>query len=196
MTKEQFLEGVKDHKMEVLHDDGMYRHLIFTKGGLYRHRFELITYPNHLVICGDMGCYVFSRVEDMFKFFRGDEINTGYWREKMVADSTYVSAVVWSGEYFREALKEYYDSWMEDTGHTEETKKDVWQQLEEDILYHSDHEYSAISAVYTFRCNVLGCSFELSDFLLESTFTKCTPQYLWCLYAIVWGIQKYDKEKT
>jgi hypothetical protein len=42
--------------------------------------FDVVTWPGHLSISGDMGCFVFTRVDDMFTFFRGheDAPNLGY----------------------------------------------------------------------------------------------------------------------
>src|ERR1035438_10338294 len=67
---ESFLADVAEHAMAVMQDNGVYRHLRFRKPGSSNMWFDLITWPGSLVISGDMGTWAFSRVEDMFAFFR------------------------------------------------------------------------------------------------------------------------------
>lgn len=91
--KEQFEKDTANHSMEILKDDGLYRHLKFTKDGSSVYRFDIITWPGYLAVAGDMGEWVFSRIPDMFEFFIMDErdwnykhiINPGYWSEKLQA---------------------------------------------------------------------------------------------------------------
>lgn len=94
---EAFKADIANHKMTILRDDGLYRHLRFirwvtTKDGKQSstsaYWFDLVTWPGALAINGDMGSYMFSRTEDMFGFFRpqlGDNPNPGYWAEKIRA---------------------------------------------------------------------------------------------------------------
>lgn len=72
-TEEGFLEDIKNHKLNILKDDGLYRHLVFKRPCTNCCRFDIVTYPGYLVISGDMGCQVFSRLTDMFEFFRTDD---------------------------------------------------------------------------------------------------------------------------
>ena len=91
--KECFERDTENHTCEVLQDDGVYRHLSFTNNGSQCYRFDLVTWPGHLAVSGDMGDYMFARTFDMFNFFIMDEhdfnhkhvINPGYWHEKCVA---------------------------------------------------------------------------------------------------------------
>ena len=84
---ERFAKDVADHQMTVLMDIGVYRHLMFKKPDRSEHWFEIVTTPGMLVIRGDMETWVFSRIPDMFNFFRGKdgEINADYWQEKLLA---------------------------------------------------------------------------------------------------------------
>ena len=85
--KEFFLNS--DHELSILHDEGVYRHLQMKQPNTNNMWYDIVTYPNNLVISGDMGCCVFSRINDMFQFFRTDElsINYSYWSEKEQATS-------------------------------------------------------------------------------------------------------------
>ena len=91
-TEADFLKDVAAHEMEILRDDGVYRHIRFKKPGTWCMHFDLVTWPGYLAYSGDMGCYVFSRLNDMFEFFRTDReylqrdgrqlcINLCYWSE-------------------------------------------------------------------------------------------------------------------
>ena len=57
VTKESFLKNVKAHKMHVLKDDGVYRHVKFKNPETGNRWFEIVTWPNCLCIGGDMGNY-------------------------------------------------------------------------------------------------------------------------------------------
>lgn len=93
-TEATFRKDVAQHRMTVIHDHGVHRHLRFGKPGDSNLSFQITTWPGYLCYSGDMGCYVFFRVEDMFRFFRGERINPGYWAEKVQAED-------------REGVKEY-----------------------------------------------------------------------------------------
>jgi len=81
-TKERFDKDVVNHEMDVRLNNGLYRHIIFQKKqNSFDMRFEIITVPNLLTITGDMGTWSFSRLPDMFNFFRSSDgtINEHYW---------------------------------------------------------------------------------------------------------------------
>ena len=52
--------------MIVLRDDGVYRHIRFKKPGTGCMHFDLVTWPGYLCYSGDMGCYVFCRLNARF----------------------------------------------------------------------------------------------------------------------------------
>lgn len=69
-TKEHFLKCVSEHNIEILRNNGVNRHIRFKKIGTTDAMFDIVTWPNHLCITGDYGSYLFSRIHDMFEFFR------------------------------------------------------------------------------------------------------------------------------
>jgi hypothetical protein len=89
---ERFAADVAEHEMTIFRDDGLYRHLRFVRTAVNEktgkpelsslYWFDLITWPGHLAIDGDMDGFMFARTEDMFEFFRGKRINPSYWAEK------------------------------------------------------------------------------------------------------------------
>ena len=118
-----FERDTKNHKMEVLQDEGVYRHLKFTNNGSQCYRFDLHTWPGSLCIDGDMGTYVFRRVQDMFNFFIMDKhdfnhkhvINPGYWGEKLQATDGRdgKSYTEFSMDVFKENVMSEYDGFRE-----------------------------------------------------------------------------------
>lgn len=74
--EQRFLNDVANHEMIIIRDDGVNRHVRFKRPNSSCMYFDLITWPGHLCYTGDMGSYVFRRLEDMFEFFRTDRNDT------------------------------------------------------------------------------------------------------------------------
>ena len=114
---ERFPGDIAKHKLTVLRDDGLYRHLRCARPGSSFYWFEIVTWPGSLAIRGDMGGgWIFSRIEDMFAFFRSKghgTINPGYWSEKLPDCGR--SVRVYSEGVFRarldEALADYDEAY-------------------------------------------------------------------------------------
>lgn len=190
-TKESFLQDVKDHKLTVLHNDGLYRHLNF-RGKDFTYWFEIITYPDGLVMRGDMGFWIFERTEDMFKFFRhpnGElEINTGYWAEKCKSQSVFGNGIrEFNPDGFRERVKNYWEEYFDEKTDTEEAKE-VWESIEDQILSGEDAEWDLVSRLNYFDCE----GFEFTDFW-ENTVMKKTYHFVWACYAIAWAVRVWDE---
>jgi hypothetical protein len=63
-TAEQFLKDVANHKMAVLHNDGIYRHIEFRSADSGWHLwFALVTWPGFLTICGVWGIQQFDAAQ-------------------------------------------------------------------------------------------------------------------------------------
>jgi hypothetical protein len=114
---ERFAGDTAGHQMIVKHDDGLYRHLRFMhhhlcndavmRPGPSHYWFDLVTWPGTLTINGDCGTFVFSRVTDMFEFFRSKYgINPQYWAEKLQAPDPR-GAKKYSEDVFRQHVVEY-----------------------------------------------------------------------------------------
>lgn len=112
-SAKRFARETAEHKLTVLHDDGLYRHLRFSSPKNPFYWFELITTPHVLVFRGDGESFVFSRIEDMFDFFRRSgrgagasiQIQPDYWAEKLESDRD--SVTVYSPERFDMLAAEY-----------------------------------------------------------------------------------------
>lgn len=223
-TEERFLRDVEDHEMTVIRDDGFHRHIRFKQPNTICYYFDLITWPGHLCISGDCGTYVFSRVEDMFTFFRKDHkpkegtlaINPRYWGEKLLSIGTNAGYKEYDEEALRAQVKDYFDQHFQEeieeeasirADYTDEDppadetntqlqeqaarRADIWQAIEDEILSLSDGEHRACYALYDFNHD----DFHFEDFF-ERGLTRYTFHFIWCLYAIVWGVKKYDEAKV
>jgi hypothetical protein len=185
-TEADFLKDVSTHKMTVLLDNGLHRYIKFTKPdkSYYLH-FTLTTWPGYLCISGDMGCFVFSRLPDMFEFFRTDrDINPQYWAEKVQAQNCHGNGIEeYDEEVFHERVKEVFE---QHEFASEEEKQECWKEITYSVL-RAENEYEAHDQARQFECN----DFTFSDFW-EHKLRSYTYHYLWCCYAIKWGIKQYD----
>ncbi|ODN41504.1 hypothetical protein [Piscirickettsia litoralis] len=147
-VKQDFLNYVKNHSLEVVIDDGVHRHLRFTNDGSLTHHFTITTSPQHLCVGGDFGTYVFRSHEDMFDFFRGGvDINPHYWSEKLVSNSVFVGYKKFSVEEFEKSVTEYFNGHEFDS---EDEKQEVWEEIERQI-FRCDDEHSASCAIREFE---------------------------------------------
>lgn len=203
LTPEDFLEDVSNHAMEVVRDDGVYRHLIFRQHEhSWLHWFEIVTWPGALSIRGDVGTYVFSRVEDMFKFFRSNgtggklPINDGYWAEKLIASDCNgrrgEGVMRFDPDIFRDEVRRRYAEHIRANmrGMPDE-RKSLRDALDDEVIAYADEENEALRAAGSFEHD----GFMLTDFW-EVECRQYTAQFIWSLYAIVWAIQQYDKRGT
>ena len=137
--------------MEVLLDNGVYRHLSFTNNGSSVYRFDITTWPGHLCISGDMGTQVFSRLHDMFEFFNDDldskfPINPGYWGEKLQAIGTNSGYQEFSVDLFKENVWYEFNQFAEEYADQVEDEREVIQddslrdetESVEDVIAHRD----------------------------------------------------------
>lgn len=216
-TESTFLRNASSHVMEVIRDDGVHRHLRFRKprpaGSEYW--FDLITWPETLCIDGDMGTYVFRRLDDMFEFFRTDQkyaeskgrplgINLGYWSEKLRAPAPR-DAEEYSADKFRQHVEEEFQQWTDASkpdddatdaqrAEFETAKADLWSELLNDVICAADdgETRSHDSAV--------GFDGRRWDFSLSAPWEwncrEYTFHFVWCCYAIAWGIKTYDAAKA
>ncbi|MEA9983684.1 hypothetical protein [Subtercola sp. RTI3] len=187
-ARERFVEDVAEHQVEVLHDDGTYRHIVCKEPGSSFYWFELITSPWQLTIRGDMGCYVFSRIHDMFDFFGdraravGDYINPGYWTQKL--ESTNRQGV-------EDFSQQAYLKWLADNW---EDRRDDYGQAARNTILNAMYEELTDADSHESAMEVLD-GFDVEGYVFTDTwehhFTDYDSHYLWCLNAIVWCIEKY-----
>jgi hypothetical protein len=212
--EEVFLKDVEKHEMSVLLDSGVYRHLRFKAPGTSVAWFDVVTWPGFLAYSGDMGTFVFSRLDDMFKFFRTDQdaagklrINRSYWGEKLEAVDRGGRASghrQYSEDRLREHVEEQVTAWVEafegpyDASEEENAKAKkafegaLREGIDEEVYrYLDDGEHEARKAVRDFSHKIDDQTFEFHD-SWEWDCDDYTYRFTWCCYAIAWAIRSYD----
>jgi len=212
-TEESFLKDVASHGIQILRDDGVNRHVRFSRPNTSCYRFDLITWPGKICYTGDMGTYVFSRIEDMFEFFRTDKndfnynknglsINRGYWSEKLLAvDGGRSGGKVqeFDEERFDKVIMERLVEWIREhrESTTKEERRELWEAVVSEVI-NADGDSDGM------RKQIAGHDFHHTvnrrhDFyfqdLWESSTERYTYHFTWCCYALAWGIQQYDKQR-
>ncbi|MFI1485674.1 hypothetical protein [Streptomyces sp. NPDC020747] len=185
----RFAAETRGHKMTVLLDQGLYRHLAFTDPAGSFYRFDLVTWPHNLMVRGDGFSFAFSvhPTVDLFRLFRESkqaDINPGYWQEKVTAGRGDVTD--WSEEKFR--------AWViEEAAAAEARFPGAVEAVTEQILDSEDHNLE-----YRGTAEYAVGSFDHGDFRLripdhwEESFDDFSWEFLFACRAIVWGIGQYD----
>ncbi len=216
-TEERFLRDVAGHKMTVIRDDGVARHIRFAKPGTGCMHFDLITWPGCLCYTGDMGTYVFQRLTDMFEFFRTDrthrrdpsklKINLSYWTEKLIAVDGSRSggkAKEFSNEKFTRVINEYRVQWMRSAKERgtldKEGRRELWEAVDSEVLCNLDDgservQHAAYDFQHTAMVNDRSREWYFTD-LFDHDFTEYTHSMVWCCYALAWGVEQYDAAKA
>jgi len=194
-VRKQFLKDVAAFEMTVVRDNGVNRHLRFSEPGNCNNAFDIVTWPWRLCYTGDMGTYVFTRLEDMFVFFRRPGANrgvlwfdAGYWAEKALAEDRNGAIRVYSEERFRTVVKDWIFN------RERKLPGEVIVALRERLLHGEfSNEHEARDAVDRFNCDYP--DFQFTDFY-EIDIREHSYRFLWCCCALAWGIAKYDEARA
>lgn|GEM_PF-303396 len=195
---EQFLKDIGKHEMTVLRDEGVYRHIRFSRPKTMNMQFDLVTWPGYLCYTGDMGTFVFKRLDDMFRFFRRPSSAPRYrqayryWGEKVEAGDRYDGIFEFSADVFRAAVKDYFESATSDANRwSVQRKKVLWSVIESEVLaYAEDKElYPVMQKLNDFDHD----GFQFVDW--EDSCTAPSLYFAWCCHALEWAIAVYDKSK-
>lgn len=125
-------------------------------------------------------------------------INPHYWTQKLESADRVNDYHEYDEEVLSDYVKSGFDTYWEDRisdikdeevlTELEQEKEEMWAELEEDVLGASN-EFEAYDRLSNFKSG----DFCFND--IESSFKTYTKSYIWCLYAIVWGIEKYYNHK-
>ncbi|WP_198080413.1 hypothetical protein [Acinetobacter calcoaceticus] len=184
-----FLHDVRDHELVINLDQGVFRDITVKRPNSSHYHYNITTRSGYLIITGDMGCFVFKRLTDMFEFFRdegeGYSINPYYWAEKLEAGVF----EKYSPEVARAALNQEFENWKEWHDCDDEQIAEEKEQLD---WIDTDDYFEFVEAIRNWTPNPNGV--QLTDFF-EHNLNEYTYDYIWCLYAIVHAIKLYDAVK-
>lgn len=216
---EQFLKDVATHRLEILRDDGLYRHLRFRRVEADGYvtgcmGFDIVTWPGWLAYSGDMGAFMFTRLPDMLQFFRKepregrtifDGIDRRYWAEKCEAEGARGDGIQeFSWEKFVADVKDYHDQacqvdaveeddpdFIRDAAKDQKKHRDeVWSELESELNSMEQDEARAYQILRDFSHD----GFRFDDWERDSK--VYTQRFNWCCCALAWAISKYDEAKA
>lgn len=201
----RFQQNVSEHVMEVVRNDGIHRHLRFKKPGTGCMYFDIVTWPGILVITGDMGTSVFTRLEDMFVFFRAGHgerpegesnlfINPGYWAEKCIANDGPKDE--FSKERWACVIKGRFDQYFEGYGELSPAedleKAELWERVQSEVIDTAENEHSAFDASSRFEPDSVSFKSLRFEEMWDYTLTEYRWHFIWRLYAIAFAIQQFD----
>lgn len=198
-SEERFNKDTATHEMSVILNQGLHRHLRFARPGCSAYHFNITTWPGYLCISGDMGCYVFSRLNDMFEFFRGRGLNPGYWEEKVQAGRDKVKE--FSAELFIEGFLDSVGDYLECMDLTFGQKQTLVDLARNELVCIEQTMHHYCDTVYNLNFHELDLpegldevdfpNFQVDEFWSMETYTF---HYIWCLRAIVWAIKQFDEK--
>ena len=194
---ERFPGDVAGHEIMILQDSGLYRHIRFKNPASSHYWFELVTWPGHLAIDGDMGCYGFSREHDMFSWFRGGREEYDYWAGKVIAGGRLPK------EYSPDRVRETVMDWAREfdadgeRDHTNFVRRnqsmaDIMANELHDIDLEDEAETKRRLADFSYKDENMRKIYPFS-YLGDWDFTDFRFHFIWCCLAITWGISEYDK---
>jgi hypothetical protein len=195
VTADTFLKDVAKHEVRILRDDGVYRHVRVKQPDTYNMQFDVVTYPWHLCYSGDMGTFVFHRLEDMFEFFRGKDrrINPDYWSEKCVAIDRPDGMRAYSTAKAKDAVlydvKQFGENW-----HLSKAKqRDLMAAVTDRVLIAvDDGRDELVRTAQEFKWAVGSTEHDVFPYFWETNFEEWTGRFLWCCHALPWAIAHYD----
>jgi len=185
----RFARGTAAHRMTVLHEEGLYRHLRFEapeRGPVGP--FELITWPYNLVAkTGWTFHFDIDATPDMFVLFRRTaltgEINPGYWSEKVRAGRDEIEG--YNPDLFEQQVKQH----VVEAIRNGDAPRGIGAEVTSDIFVWGDisHEAGARQALEDFRYQdwTFGKTWEWK-------FCDYTPGFLHSCHAIRRGIDLWD----
>ncbi len=225
LIERDFRKTTAEHTLEVVLDNGLHRHLRFRKPGTSVYGFDIVTWPGHLAVSGDMGAAVFTRLADMFEFFRHDlrpgeapdvlHINASYWAEKCVANDG--EKMQFEQHLLERVVRDTFDDYMQfqdaDANGFAAARDELWQHIKNEVVESGDRDTraalermdsfvpgqdgSASIPVYPERYDGWFSDFRFTDvWEYGRSCEDYTYHFISRLYAIAHAVKAYDAAKA
>tara|TARA_R110000772_G_scaffold249530_2_gene363915 strand:+ start:63934 stop:64518 length:585 start_codon:yes stop_codon:yes gene_type:complete len=180
-TINQFTKSQFDYKIRL--DNELYRHITVRGPDSMNQWHDIVSWPDHLCICGDMGTFTFSRCEDMFPFFNHDKVNIYYWAEKICFTGQCTSPIwtEYDSNLFKEELVEYKEELLKENNDEHLDKlEEIQDQLDGGL--DDTSEEGAYEFMYRINEHYEHCGIG---------FKKPTYNFVWCCEAIRTAVKNY-----
>src|SRR5690606_38199377 len=138
------------HQLEVIREDGVYRHLSYREPQTSVYAVEVVTWPYHLALSGDMGSRMFRHYSehDMLRLFYRPEgsISPDYWAKKQAVRSPSEKfSPVLAQEWVNEQIGEWIAERPELAPHEADIRRAVrWSVVtdrDESVFLSSIHDF-------------------------------------------------------
>ncbi len=200
----EFENDIKTHVLKIIRDDGLHRHLRYQRTGTMFMHFDLITWPGYLCYTGDMGTFVFRRLDDMLQFFRKPEkrdpykMDMRYWAQKLEAADKDGGFEKFSPDKFAENIKEQFDEYVSEELETPtpEVVTAIWSEIESSVLRWLDEDAESEAAAMRAAMDFTHAGRHLFQDFWETRGQDYTYHFQWCCYALEWAVDVYDKAGT
>lgn len=203
-ARDAFLADIEGSELTVLHDDGLYRHLVLRSPGVMYGGVEVITWPGRLTVSGGHGTWTFSRTEDMVEFFRTSSgvtrINPLYWGEKLQGGLVSGNRLAedYDSDLFLATVAEHVEEFIADCDWPEEAIAELRDAISRDVTddYNDwTYEQGARDLLSHFEFRDGAHRFRFTD-SWEWDLTRPSFHFLWSCWAIVHAIAAYDADKA
>jgi len=192
----QFMAEMAKHTLTIKQDDGHYKHLVMAEAGEFENAFEVIAFPHHIMITGDMGTYCFSRTLDMMKWFIKDgdkaiaspQIELHRWYSKLVSTDSYLGAKKKSLTLAKQEVEQNRDFYINEYPDQASIINSAFDDL---IDYAEMGVEMLLIEMYGFSFTIDGNEHQpFTDFEAD-TVEAYVSQFAWCCYAINFAIGEY-----
>lgn len=174
------------HRIEVVRDDGEYRHLRF-RNPLWgiTWGFDVITWPQHLTIAGDLGVQTFIwNNADALRLFRPGLDEFDYIAGKVAGGRA--TTMAWSREEFERMLRGAGKEWIEDYG----VSPDLDAAIEAVI---SERPSTCDDAVSSVEATLAGAYFEGT--VTDDDLGTITDEHRFSMESsTIWNCRAYDRQ--
>lgn len=186
----KFQQDTEHHVLKSVREGDGLRCVTIGKPGTGIYGYTLTTWPGYLAVSGDMGEWVFTRLPDMFEFFRGakGDINPSYWSEKLVAVYRNGSVRDSDLDTLRESLRDHYGD--------EPDLLQKYLDVIDDVPEDTEGERTAIERLMNLEDAEDDAKRDISiPDAYEFSRSQFSFHFLWICFAIVHGIAIYDAAK-
>lgn len=165
MIRENAVSAFKDHKIQCLLDNGLYRHWRCGRDKSSVYQFHIVTFPGRLIVAGDVGFLALEREPDMLPWCRGSLESTSYFAEKVPRS---IQTEEWSDDVAR--------AWVLEE--REDDPESMTAALVANLLNALEMGEAEFKTTLADSDLLHGCDWP--------RFTDYTSEFLWCREAVRW----------
>lgn len=196
---EAFCKNTAKHSLSVIKDDGLHRHLRMSENGTSMWHWDIVTWPGHLAIVGDIADgFTFRRAADMIDFFTIPQYSQNYYSD----GSPCIDFRYWAqklGDGSRHAAEEYspeaFVQYVRDEIDNDEFGDDLDESTREMLIAEASDNRDTIYTASEWLARHEGIHNGLFSDYWEADFNRYTFQFVLACYAIEHTVREWNKLK-